>query len=397
MDLAQLLLAVALVGATVGIGAFLLGAAWQRGRVADLPKEDSDATEEQSDWSADMLDNLISSFRSCVMIVDPDDLVVRSSPPVALMGLLRQDDLVHEQLRRIVRRTRRDGVTHEAEFTLTRDRFDDATVSVAVQAASLDRGYVALFVEDQTRAQRVEDVRRDFVANVSHELKTPVGGISLLAEAVLDASDDPEIVGRFARRILIESNRLTRLVQDIVDLSRLQANERLTDPEPVSMADIVREAVGSVQTLSESRDTVIASDLDENAVVLGDHRMLVMAVGNLLSNAINYSPEHTRVSVTARRRQGVVEVSVVDQGQGMAPEDLERVFERFYRIDRARSRATGGTGLGLAIVKHVCSNHGGEVRVWSVLGEGSTFTMRLPARDPAHPEIPDIPDRKVTT
>lgn len=397
MDLAQLLLTVVLVGATVGIGAFALGAAWQRGREGDSPDEEPATTAESADWAAEMLDNLIGSFRSCVMIVDPDDLVVRSSPPVAVMGLLRDDDLVHEQLRRIVRRTRRDGVTHEAELTLTRDRFEDATVSVAVQAASLDHGYVALFVEDQTRAQRVEDVRRDFVANVSHELKTPVGGISLLAEAVLDASDDPETVGRFARRILIESNRLTRLVQDIVDLSRLQASERLTDPVAVPMADIVREAVDSVQTLSESRDAVIASDLDEQAVVMGDHRMLVMAVGNLLSNAINYSPDHTRVSVTARRRQGVVEVAVADQGQGMAPEDMERIFERFYRVDRARSRATGGTGLGLAIVKHVCSNHGGEVKVWSVLGEGSTFTMRLPAHDPAHPDIPDIPERKVTT
>lgn len=378
-----MLTAVALVGFPVGVGAFVLGAAWQRRRDEGKSLLDPDSPPEpEPEFDEELLENLIRSFRSCVMIVGPDDRVVRASPPTAVMGLLRDDELVHEQLRSLVRATRRDGVTHEAELTLTRDRFDDATVAVAARAATLGRGRVALFVEDRTRAQRVEDVRRDFVANVSHELKTPVGGISLLAEAVLGATDDPEMVERFAKRILVESDRLTRLVQDIVDLSRLQATESLTDPGPVVIADIVREAVESMCTLSEARNATIACVLDEDAVVLGDRRMLTMAVTNLLSNAVNYSPENTRVSVTARRGQGVVEITVADQGQGMAPEDLERIFERFYRVDRARSRATGGTGLGLAIVKHACSNHGGEVKVWSAVGEGSTFTIRLPAYDP---------------
>ena len=382
------------VGIAIAVGAFLLGAAWGRRReIAQHEPAVVPHTDEGPEFEVEVLENLIRSFRSCVMIVDRADVVVRASPAAAVMGLVRADDLVHEQIRRIVRQSRRDGVTHEAELNLSRDRFEDATLAVAVRAAPLGGGYVALFVEDRTRAQRVEDVRRDFVANVSHELKTPVGGISLLAEAVLDASDDPETVGRFARRILIESNRLTSLVQDIVDLSRLQAEERLTDPMPVVVADVVREAVEGVQTLSESRDASIVTALDESAVVLGDHRMLTMAVGNLLSNAMHYSPEHTRVAVTVRRRDGVVEIAVADQGQGLAPEDLERIFERFYRVDRARSRATGGTGLGLAIVKHACSNHGGEVKVWSAVGEGSTFTMRLPVHHP-DPSDPDMPNER---
>ncbi len=333
-------------------------------------------------FASTALDGLIRACRSCVMIAGPDGNVVRASPPAAVMGLLRDDGLVHEQLRPIVRQTRRNGITHEIELSLTRERFEHARIAASVRAAPLGRGYVVLFVDDRTRAQRVEDVRRDFVANVSHELKTPVGGISLLAEAVLDASDDPQTVSRFAGRILLESNRLASLVQDIVDLSRIQASESITDPARVSLPAVVREAIDSVATLSESRGITIVTELDERAFVLGDEQMLVIAVGNLLSNAINYSADHTRVAVTVRRRDGVAEVAVADQGQGMAPEDLERIFERFYRVDRARSRATGGTGLGLAIVKHVCSNHGGEVKVWSVLGEGSTFTMRLPVPPP---------------
>lgn len=330
-------------------------------------------------YSNEIFDNLVKAFRSCLMIVAPNDLVVKYSPPTSVMGLLRGQDLAHDVMRAIVRAARRENLTQEQVLVLTRDRFVDATLSVAVRAAPLGDGYVALFVEDRTRAQRVEDVRRDFVANVSHELKTPVGGISLLAEAVLDASDDPETVVRFASRILLESRRLTRLVQDVVDLSRLQADEAITDPRLVDVGQVVAEAVDSVRTVSESRDVEIAAQVEPGTNVLGDQRTLGIAVGNLLSNAINYSAEHTRVAVTARAQGSVVEIAVADQGTGIAPDALERIFERFYRVDKARSRATGGTGLGLAIVKHVCTNHGGEVTVWSKVGEGSTFTIRLPA------------------
>lgn len=347
-------------------------------------------------YADEIFDNLVHAFRSCLLIVAPNDEVVKYSPLTSLMGLLRGRDLAHDEMRAIVRAARRENASQEQELTLTRDRFEDATVAVSVQAVPLNDGYVAVFVDDRTRAQRIEDVRRDFVANVSHELKTPVGGISLLAEAVLDASDDPETVARFARRILLESHRLTRLVQDIVDLSRIQADEAITDPRPVDVGEVVAEAVDSVRTLSESRDVTIAVDVQPDISVLGDHRTLGIAVGNLVSNAINYSPEHTKVAVTGRVHKGVVEIAVADQGTGIAPDALERVFERFYRVDKARSRATGGTGLGLAIVKHVCTNHGGEVKVWSKLGEGSTFTIRLPAAPPEKDRA-GLPQRLAST
>lgn len=347
----------------------------------------SDEVNEGGLAGKDMIERLIDAFHSCVMIVDSSQRVVKYSPPTALMGLIRGQDLVHDELRALVRAARRDQTDHEAQLVLTRDRFADATISVSARTSPLGEGYVALFVEDRTRAQRVEDVRRDFVANVSHELKTPVGGISLLAEAVLDASDDPETVARFARRILVESNRLTHLVQDIVDLSRLQADEEVTEPVPVRICDVVQEAIDGIATLAESQGVRIATRIDPTARVLGDHRMLTVAVANLLSNAVNYSAERTRVAVTARVRKAVVEIAVADQGTGIAEDMLDRIFERFFRIDKARSRATGGTGLGLAIVKHVCTNHGGEVDVWSKLGEGSTFTIRLPAVPPEGSEL----------
>jgi two-component system sensor histidine kinase SenX3 len=239
-------------------------------------------------------------------------------------------------------------------------------------------GHVALLVEDVTEARRVEAVRRDFVANVSHELKTPVGAMALLAEALQDASNDPAAVRRFAGRVQHEAERLARLVQELIDLSRLQGADPLPHPEPVSVDLVVAEAADRTRMLAAARGIALVVGGERGLSVLGSESQLVTALANLLDNAVAYSPDHTRVGVAVRRRGGAVEVSVTDQGIGIAEKDLERVFERFYRADPARSRATGGTGLGLAIVKHVATNHGGEVDVWSVEGSGSTFTLRLP-------------------
>jgi two-component system sensor histidine kinase SenX3 len=235
-----------------------------------------------------------------------------------------------------------------------------------------------LLVEDRTQARRVEEVRRDFVANVSHEHKTPVGGMALLAEAIMDASDDPEAVRRFAERMQGESIRLTRLVKEIVDLSRLQVADTLHDPELLAVDTIVNEAVDRYRLVASSHGIGLVVSPDAGAKVYGDSELLITAVRNLVDNAVAYSPDHTRVAIGVRRIDGLVEISVTDQGVGIADSDQTRIFERFYRVDPARSRATGGTGLGLAIVKHVCANHGGEVTVWSQEGQGATFTMRLP-------------------
>jgi two-component system sensor histidine kinase SenX3 len=244
----------------------------------------------------------------------------------------------------------------------------------------LGNGFAVVDAEDTTEMVRLEATRRDFVANVSHELKTPVGAVGLLAEAVLDAADDPDEVRRFGTKILNEANRLGAMVTELIALSRLTGAERLPQLAVVAVDEVVADALARCRLAAESAGIGITVDPDSGLRVDGDATLLVTALANLLDNAIAYSPPDTCVSITRRRVGDVVEVSVTDRGIGIAAEHQQRVFERFFRVDPARSRATGGTGLGLAIVKHVAANHGGEVTVWSHPGTGSTFTLRLPAR-----------------
>ncbi|PKW26637.1 two-component system sensor histidine kinase SenX3 [Phycicoccus duodecadis] len=322
--------------------------------------------------------DVLSVLRSVAVVVDASDAVVNTSASAVTYGLVRHGELVHHELRHLARQVRRDGVIREAELDLARGPVADASVVMRVRVAPLGAAHVLLLAEDHTHARRVEEVRRDFVANVSHELKTPVGGISLLAEAVLDAKDDPEAVTRFARRISIEATRLGRLVQEIVDLSRLQVADTLHEPDLVEVDAVLHEAHDRVRVAADARQIDVQVAAQRGLRVFGDLELLVTAVANLLANAVNYSEAGTRVGVGARQVGDAVEIAVTDQGQGIPVGEQERIFERFYRVDAARSRATGGTGLGLAIVKHICANHGGEVTVWSEEGRGSTFTMRLP-------------------
>jgi two-component system sensor histidine kinase SenX3 len=243
--------------------------------------------------------------------------------------------------------------------------------------------YVALLLDDTTEARRVDAVRRDFVANVSHELKTPVGAIALLAEAIAGSGDDDATARSFAERLSVESTRLVRLVEELIDLSRLQGAEPMERADAVLVKAFVDEAVDRGRLTAEAARIEVAVSVEPpDLTVRGDERQLATAVANLLDNAVAYSPRDTRVTVSARPRGDEVDVSVTDQGIGIAPADQERVFERFYRVDPARSRETGGTGLGLAIVKNVAANHGGRVDVWSLEGTGSTFTLTLPAGAP---------------
>jgi two-component system, OmpR family, sensor histidine kinase SenX3 len=251
-----------------------------------------------------------------------------------------------------------------------------AAVMATVQA--LGDGFTLVEAADMSESVRLEATRRDFVANVSHELKTPVGAVGLLAEAVLDSKDDPETVERFATKILRESTRLGHLVTELIALSRLTGAEALPDLEEIDVDEVVTEALGRSRLSAESAGIDITVDEPSGMSVDGDRTLLVTALSNLLENAIAYSPTDASVSVSRTREAGWVEISVTDRGIGIAPEHQVRVFERFFRVDPARSRLTGGTGLGLAIVKHVLANHGGEVRLWSRPGTGSTFTMRLP-------------------
>jgi two-component system sensor histidine kinase SenX3 len=323
--------------------------------------------------------DVLAVLRSIAIVLDSSDAVVNSSASAVSYGLVRHGELVHAELRQLARQVRRDGEIREVDLELSRGFGTTTNALMKARVAPLGASHVLILAEDHTHARRVEEVRRDFVANVSHELKTPVGGIALLAEAVLDARDDPEAVSRFAARIQVESTRLTRLVKEIVDLSRLQVADTLHEPELVHIPDVVAEAVDRVRVAAEARDISLETVADERASVFGDAELLATAVANLVSNAVNYSEAGTRVAVAARRVGDTVEITVSDQGQGIPASEQSRIFERFYRVDAARSRATGGTGLGLAIVKHVCATHGGDVSVWSEEGHGSTFTMRLPS------------------
>jgi len=242
--------------------------------------------------------------------------------------------------------------------------------------------YAVVYGQDDTENARVEETRRDFVANVSHELKTPVAAIGLLAEALMESSDDPYSVEHFAERVHIESQRLGNMVSELIALSRLQGAERLPDLDDLEVDPLIDDVLDRAQINAEAAGISLTADDDSGLHVHGDHTLLLTALNNLVANAIAYSPSGTAVSVSRRvvtvGDQQMVAIAVTDRGIGIAPENQKRVFERFFRVDKARSRKTGGTGLGLAIVKHVASNHGGAINLWSKPGTGSTFTLTIP-------------------
>ena len=337
--------------------------------------------------------DVLAVLRSSGVVLDLEGGVVTTSPAAVTYGLVRNGRLVHPEIREIAAKVARDGVIREAQFELSRQGLT-STVFVAARVAPLGTRHLLLLVDDQTQGRRVEETRRDFVANVSHELKTPVGGISLLAEAVMDAKDDPEAVYRFARRMQGEAVRLSSLIKEIVELSRLQGTPVLQDPELVEIEDVVQLALEHVRIEAESKEITLTDKVADELYVRGDQDMLVTAVRNLVVNAIAYSDTGTSVGVGARLHEDTVEIAVTDQGSGVPETEQSRIFERFYRMDAARSRATGGTGLGLSIVKHICANHGGDVQVWSDGEHGSTFTIRLPV---AAESLPSTMDQNTIT
>jgi two-component system, OmpR family, sensor histidine kinase SenX3 len=322
---------------------------------------------------------VLSVLRSSAVVMGPEDQVLQASAPAHVLGIVRGERLVVDDILTMVRQVRRDSEIRQQDLEIVRGRLG-ATQYVSARVAPLGSQLVLVLVEDRTRERRLEAIRRDFTVNVSHELKTPVGALILLADAVSEASDDPEAVQRFSDRMRIEASRLSRLVKEIIELSRLQGDDPLENPGPVDINSIIETAVDRCRIDAEDRDIKIVVKTEPELEVLGSQDQLAMAIGNLVENAINYSPDGTRVAVAAHPIGDLVEVTVSDQGVGIPSSDLERIFERFYRVDRARSRETGGTGLGLSIVKHIASIHGGDVRVWSVEGQGSTFTVRLPLR-----------------
>jgi two-component system sensor histidine kinase SenX3 len=331
----------------------------------------------------DGVDAVIDALESAGVVLDPSNNVVKVSPGALAFGLVSQQSLVHPQLVRLVDRVRRSGESITEEVHLPRGPFGDANLYLFVRVARLGARYILLLAEDRTEAYRLDDVRRDFVANISHELKTPIGAVGLLAEALSFAADDADQVRKFAKRLTKESERLARITQEIIELSRLQAADALAKPELVSIDNVISLAIDQNRVAADAQSVQLVSGGQKRTTVYGDEALLVVALHNLIANAIQYSTSPARVGIGVSRSGGIVEIAVTDQGIGIPDEDLDRVFERFFRIDPARSRNTGGSGLGLSIVKHVAHNHGGDVRVWSQLGSGSTFTIRLPEANDA--------------
>jgi two-component system sensor histidine kinase SenX3 len=370
----------ALLGAVLGAGVVL---AWRISEAQTRPALPAPGSSLPPGIAA-----VLSVLRSSALVVDSSEQVLKASAPAIAMGLVRDRRIAVRELAELVQQVRRDGQIRETEIVMQRAPGTPPR-HVSARVAPLSSQLVLALVEDRTREHRVESIRRDFVANVSHELKTPVGAIRLLSDAVIDAAEDPEAVQRFAGRMHTESERLARLVQQIIELSRLQGDDPLDEPMAVDVDDILKRVLDENSTDASASGITLVRDGEEGLVLLGSREQVAVAIGNLVANAVAYSPEGSTVVVSAKGGESTVDLSVTDQGIGIPADEIDRIFERFYRVDPARHRSTGGTGLGLSIVKHVAASHGGDVRVWSVEGQGSTFTLTLPRKVPTM-EAPEL-------
>ncbi|GAT15664.1 sensor histidine kinase [Mycolicibacterium thermoresistibile] len=366
----------------VGIGAGLIPRLQERRRAR--------AAEQAGLTVSEMLRHIVSAAPVGIIVVDTFRDVVYSNEQARQLNLVR-DGLIDDKTWEAVQQTLITGADGDVDLSEVRtpswgwpgrsaNRSTPRSIRGHVRLLTdEDRRFAVVYINDESEHARMEATRRDFVANVSHELKTPVGALKVLAEALLASADDEETVRRFADRMVAESTRLADMIGELIDLSRLQGGEPLPDLTAVDVDTVVAEALSRHKVAADNADITIITDPPSGYRVRGDLGLLVTAVANLVSNAIAYSPNGSTVSISRQRRGGFVEISVTDRGIGIAPEDQERVFERFFRVDKARSRATGGTGLGLAIVKHVAANHNGTIRLWSQPGTGSTFTLSIPA------------------
>ena len=325
------------------------------------------------------LRDVIEYLPGAAMILDSREQVIAFSANCVPMGLVADDRLLIAAIRELNQKMRRKGEAASLDELLIKTNSTMPNWEASVQISPIDHEYSLVIVRDLSEERRLNAVRRDFVANVSHELKTPVGALSLLAEAISAAGNDTEQINKFSSRMQLEVKRLTEMITDLVELSEVQGEKPMQHVAPVRVDSVINEAADTNKLIAlENRISIsVAENLDQ-VCVLGDQRQLVIALANLISNAIRYSPANTHVGIGTHINGDQVEISVTDQGVGISESDQVRIFERFYRVDPARSRETGGTGLGLAIVKHICANHGGECSVWSSPGEGSTFTLKFP-------------------
>ncbi|NHI17851.1 sensor histidine kinase [Microbacterium excoecariae] len=335
---------------------------------------------------------MLDVLDDAAIVTDPSGIVVATSPSSTWVGAVAGERLEQEELRDLMKEARHAGMSEAQTMRIRAGRISREPRLVVARSAQIGQGFILVSVRDISEQERLQQMRQDFIQNTSHELKTPVGAIALLAEALEMAADDPEQVRRFSERMSAEADRLGQLTGRIMNLSRLQAADELIDVGDVAVDEVVHAAVEAQQVTAAGASVELVVGGDRGLFVHGDGRVLIEAVSNLVSNAIAYSPAGSHVGVGVRGVEHAVEIAVTDQGIGIAEDDQKRVFERFFRADQARSRRTGGTGLGLSIVKHAIQRHGGEVRLWSREGQGSTFTIRLPLADP--PAAPEKPKRR---
>ena len=329
-----------------------------------------------------LLLNTLNQLDGASLIVAPGEIAIFANLEAEKLGILRDGRIQSEELLASIRVVRRTNIKQTGTIEIARGPIGEGKREITVNVIPLSQGELVLvMLRDESEAQRVHEVRRDFVANISHELKTPIGALSLLSEAVMEAKDDSESVTKFASRMQIEAKRLTDLVQEIIQLSRVQDSDPLHEAQVLLASDLIKEALDQCRTTADARKISLFFQESKDAYIQGDHDQLTMAINNLIENAVNYSPQGTKVAVSTSAENGILSVAVSDQGIGIPEAEVERIFERFYRVDPARSRETGGTGLGLSIVKHIVTKHGGEISVWSSENVGSTFTIRLPIHE----------------
>lgn len=364
----------------VACGLALPVISWLRGRIARY-RQATDAEANQVTTVSQVLHLAVQGSPTALAVLDRSQEIVMSNPAAHEMSLVH-DRAVNPEVWQTAQEVFEDKETRTVDLAIPKRRTGHRVTQfkAVIKPLTLNDGrFVIIYGTDESENVRMESARRDFVANVSHELKTPVGGIALLAEALLQDPGDQETVEYFGNKVYKEANRMADMVSELISLSKLQGAEALPEMEPLAVDDLIEEALSRNQLAAEARSIELNRGASVGVQVKGDRSLLVTALSNLVSNAINYSPEKMPVSVSQKVVDGgVVLIRVTDRGIGIAPDDQKRVFERFFRVDQARSRQTGGTGLGLAIVKHVVANHGGNIKLWSRPGTGSTFTIELP-------------------
>ena len=367
-DETTLMLAALSLGALIGVSiAVMFATVIRRGeKVADLASNDAPAGVVQ----------VFQALQGVGIVVDASNTPLSASATAIHAGWVQDGRVAIKKAVKLIDQVRHSGEPHTD--TISYVATSGLSAVWHASAAPLGSRFILLIAEDRTESERLNQLRKDFLANVSHELKTPIASLMLLSEALSQSTDNPKQAKKFTARMLEESTRLSELAGDIIELSRVESAETAIDSKVVRLDRVVKQAIEGVRVIAAEQEVELHTALEEKISTLGTEKLLVSAVENIIKNAVNISEKKNRVAITLKKSGDWAEIIVTDNGPGIPEEELERIFERFYRVDSGRGRSSGGTGLGLSIVKHVVTRHGGTVKAWSKVGKGATFTIRLP-------------------